>query len=90
MGAVTKQFQRAHRHGIGLKEWKMINVLKKWKMSNVLKKVAVYRAISFVIGFVMSYLWFGTFDQSFLFISTTMAVMTVVHYFFERWWDDDA
>ena len=81
MGAVTKQFQRAHRHGIGLKEW---------KMSNVLKKVAVYRAISFVIGFVMSYLWFGTFDQSFLFISTTMAVMTVVHYFFERWWDDDA
>ena len=59
-------------------------------MNDALKKVLAYRAISFVIGLTMSYLWFGTFGRSFLFIVTTMAMMTIAHYFFERWWDDDA
>jgi len=59
-------------------------------MSNAIKKVLAYRALSFVIGFIMSYLWFGTITRSFGFMITTMSLLTVVHYFFEQWWDNDA
>ena len=59
-------------------------------VSDALKKVLAYRALSFVIGFTMSYLWFGTFTKSFGFMVTTMTILTVAHYFFEQWWDDDA
>ena len=59
-------------------------------MSDAIKKVLVYRALSFMIGFAMSYLWFGAFTQSFGFMVTTMTILTVVHYFFERWWVDES
>ena len=59
-------------------------------MSAAIKKVLVYRALSFAIGFAMSYLWFGAFTQSFGFMFTTMIILTVVHYFLEQWWVEES
>jgi len=53
----------------------------------MIKKVLAYRALSFIVGFTVTYMWWGTWQQSFLFTIVLLSIMTVVHYFFEKWWD---
>jgi len=56
-------------------------------MSNIIKKVLAYRALSFVVGFAVTYMWWGIWQQSFLFTVVLLSTMTIVHYLFEKWWD---
>jgi uncharacterized membrane protein len=44
--------------------------------------------ISTLIAFVLTYLFIGEMTKSITMVVVFTVVMTIVHYFFERWWEE--
>ena len=51
------------------------------------KKVLVWRAISTLCGWVISYAYLDSITKSLELSAVIGVVMTVVHYAFEKWWE---
>ena len=56
-------------------------------MDNKVKKVITWRIISTLCGWAISYLYLGSITLSLEMTVVIGGTMTVVHYFFERWWE---
>ena len=54
------------------------------------KKVVVWRVLSTLLGGAISYLYLGSVTRSLEMTVVIGGTMTVVHYFFERWWDNES
>jgi len=56
-------------------------------MQNRIKKVIVWRTISTLIAFVLSYLFLGEITKTIAMVIAFTVTLTIVHYFFEMWWE---
>ena len=56
-------------------------------MDDKVKKVITWRMISTLCGWGISYLYLGSITLSLEMTVVIGGSMTVVHYFFERWWE---
>jgi len=56
-------------------------------MERRLKKVILWRILSTVVATILTYIWFGEIKKSLMMVITFMIVMTIMHYFFEKWWE---
>lgn len=54
-----------------------------------LKKVIAWRILSTVVSIVIVYLYLGEIQSAGELTVMMMIVMTILHYFFERWWEKD-
>ena len=57
-------------------------------MNNNIKKVLVWRAISIFIGWGITYLFFDEIIKSLKLILIASVILTVIHYFFEKAWEE--
>jgi uncharacterized membrane protein len=53
------------------------------------KKVVVWRGVSTLLGWAISYLYLGSITRSLEMTVIIGFTLTIVHYFFERWWDNE-
>ena len=53
------------------------------------KKVVVWRGGSTLLGWAISYLYLGSITRSLEMTVIIGFTLTIVHYFFERWWDNE-
>ena len=51
-----------------------------------MKKVVLWRILSTLIILFLSYLFFGEIGKSFAMVLLFAAIMTTLHYFYEKWW----
>ena len=56
-------------------------------MNEKVKKVIVWRILSTMCGWGISYIYLGSVIRSLELTIVIGFTMTVVHYFFEQWWD---
>ncbi len=56
-------------------------------MDNKVKKVITWRIISTLCGWAISYLYLGSVTLSLEMTVVIGGTMTVIHYFFEKWWE---
>ena len=56
------------------------------KINNTVKKVIVWRILSFTICAILAYPFFNSFVTSLWVTLYLNVVMTIVHYFFEKFW----
>jgi len=56
-------------------------------VNDKVKKVITWRVISTLCGWGISYLYLGSITLSLEMTVVIGGSMTVVHYFFERWWE---
>jgi uncharacterized membrane protein len=56
-------------------------------MDDKVKKVITWRMISTLCGWGISYLYLGSITLSLEMTVVIGGSLTVVHYFFERWWE---
>lgn len=54
-----------------------------------LKKVIAWRILSTVVSIVIVYLYLGEIQSAGELTVMMMIVMTILHYFFEKWWEKD-
>jgi len=54
-----------------------------------LKKVIAWRILSTAVSVVIVYLYLGEIQSAGELTIIMMIVMTILHYFFERWWEKD-
>ena len=54
------------------------------------KKVVVWRGVSTLLGWAISYLYLGSITRSLEMTVIIGFTLTIVHYFFERWWDNES
>ena len=57
-------------------------------MNEHLKKVIAWRTISFPTATTITYLYLGELTRSITLTAILLVVMTTVHFFFERFWDN--
>ena len=53
------------------------------------KKVVVWRGVSTLLGWAISYLYLGSITRSLEMTVIIGFTLTIVHYFLERWWDNE-
>ena len=58
-------------------------------MKDRIKKVIVWRIISTLIALILSFLFLGELTKTVAMVVTFTIVMTLCHYFFEKWWEKD-
>jgi len=56
-------------------------------MDDKVKKVITWRMISTLCGWGISYLYLGSITLSLEMTVVIGGSLTVVHYFFEKWWE---
>tara|TARA_R110000851_G_scaffold25240_1_gene72797 strand:- start:9982 stop:10155 length:174 start_codon:yes stop_codon:yes gene_type:complete len=56
-------------------------------MNKKFKKVLVWRLISTLCGWAISYAYLGNATKSLELTVVIGVVLTAVHYMFEKWWD---
>ena len=56
-------------------------------MNEKIKKVIVWRILSTLLGWAISYLYLGSITRSLEMTVVIGGTMTFVHYFFEKWWE---
>jgi uncharacterized membrane protein len=56
-------------------------------MNEKVKKVLLWRVLSTLCAWVISYVYLGSVTKSLELTIIIGITMTVVHYFFEKWWD---
>jgi uncharacterized membrane protein len=54
-----------------------------------IKKVVVWRGVSTLLGWAISYMYLGSITRSLEMTVVIGGTLTIVHYFFEKWWDGD-
>ncbi len=54
-----------------------------------IKKVVVWRGVSTLLGWAISYVYLGSITRSLEMTVVIGGTLTIVHYFFEKWWDGD-
>ena len=59
------------------------------KVDDRVKKVIAWRILSTLCGWAISYVYLGSVMRSLELTVVIGFTMTVVHYFFERWWEDE-
>ena len=57
-------------------------------MQDRVKKVIVWRIISTIVAILLTVAFFGEWAKSIEMVFVFTVVMTVLHYFFEKWWED--
>ncbi|MBK25080.1 MAG: hypothetical protein CME70_19435 [Halobacteriovorax sp.] len=55
-------------------------------MKGDVSKVITWRVISLIVGTIITYAYLGEIRQSIELTVIFSIVMTVLHYFFEKWW----
>ena len=58
------------------------------QMNEHLKKVIAWSTISFPTATTITYLYLGELTRSITLTAILLVVMTTVHFFFERFWDN--
>jgi uncharacterized membrane protein len=58
-------------------------------MNDKVKKVITWRILSTVCGWSISYLYLGSVIRSLELTVVIGFTMTMVHYFFEGWWENE-
>ncbi len=56
-------------------------------MNDKMKKVIVWRILSTFCGWGITYLYLGNITRSLELTVVIGFTMTIVHYFFEKWWE---
>jgi uncharacterized membrane protein len=56
-------------------------------MNDKVKKVITWRVLSTLCGWIISYFYIGNILKSLELTIVIGIVMTIIHYFFEIWWD---
>ena len=56
-------------------------------MDDKIKKVVTWRIISTLCAWAISYLYLGSVTLSLEMTVVIGGTMTVIHYFFEKWWE---
>ncbi len=56
-------------------------------VQNRIKKVIAWRILSTLIALVLSYLFLGEITKTIAMVVAFAVTMTIVHYFFEMWWE---
>jgi len=59
------------------------------KVNDKVKKVVTWRIVSTLCGWAISYAYLGSVTKSLELTVVIGFTMTVVHYFFEKWWEND-
>ena len=62
--------------------------LKNNRMTNKLKKVLIWRALSFTVASIITYLYLGELRSSIELAIILTIVMTTIHYFYEGMWEN--
>jgi uncharacterized membrane protein len=57
-------------------------------MNERIKKVVAWRVISVSVGSIISYWYLGEFRKSLELTIMLTIIMTTLHYFFERFWEN--
>ncbi len=58
-------------------------------MNDKVRKVITWRILSTLCGWGISYLYLGRVTKSLELTVVIGFTMTVVHYFFEKWWENE-
>jgi uncharacterized membrane protein len=58
-------------------------------MQDRIKKVIIWRIISTIVAILLTVAFFGEWSKSIEMVFVFTVVMTVLHYFFEKWWEKD-
>ena len=66
----------------------LITLTRERQMNEHLKKVIAWRTISFPTATTITYLYLGELTRSITLTAILLVVMTTVHFFFERFWDN--
>ena len=56
-------------------------------MNDKVKKVITWRIVSTLCAWMISYLYLGSITLSLEMTVVIGGTMTVIHYFFEKWWE---
>jgi uncharacterized membrane protein len=56
-------------------------------ISQTAKKVIAWRLLSFTLATIICYPFIGSFIKSISLTIVINVIMTIVHYFFEKYWD---
>tara|TARA_B100000214_G_C23743838_1_gene524533 strand:+ start:335 stop:532 length:198 start_codon:yes stop_codon:yes gene_type:complete len=57
-------------------------------MNEKIKKVIAWRILSLICGWIISYFYIGTVLKSLELTVVIGITMTIIHYFFESWWEN--
>jgi len=54
-----------------------------------IKKVIAWRIISTAVAVLLTFAFLGKWSKSVEMVLVFMVTMTILHYFFEKWWEKD-
>jgi len=57
-------------------------------MNDKIKKVIMWRALSFTVASIISYLYLGEFKKSLELTVILTIILTTMHYFYEQAWEN--
>ena len=57
-------------------------------MNNRVKKVIVWRILSTLIAILVTYIFLGEVHKTLEVVITLTVVMTTLHYYYEKWWEN--
>ena len=57
------------------------------RQTSIIKKVILWRIISFTLATIVTYIFIGQLRSSIYLSLTINGLVTIVHYFFEKWWE---
>jgi len=55
-----------------------------------IKKVVAWRGVSTLLGWAISYVYLGSITRSLEMTVIIGGTLTIVHYFFEKWWENES
>ena len=58
-------------------------------MNDKIKKVIMWRALSFTVASIISYLYLGEFKKSLELTVILTIILTTMHYFYEQAWENN-
>ena len=57
------------------------------KVNSLVKKVIAWRILSTVVAFGLTLLFIGEMTKSLVMTVVFVITMTILHYYFEKWWE---
>ncbi len=58
------------------------------RKDKIVTKVILWRIISFTLATIVTYIFIGQLRSSIYLSLVINALITIVHYFFEKWWEN--
>jgi len=59
------------------------------RRNDKIRKVIIWRVLSTILGWGITYMYIGELFKSLELTVVIGSAMTIIHYYYEGWWDND-